>query len=117
MRYTPPIVADAKDIWAAKSDEALLEASEQLSEFTEEGGRIIRDELRRRLKEFQESRRGHEQRHGETGNTLADSQRRQTGCVHATWPFESRTFARTYGSEPLNAYTAGLARDSNSTSP
>ncbi len=39
---------DAQDIWAAKSDEELIEASDELFDFTEAGERIIRDELRRR---------------------------------------------------------------------
>jgi len=41
-------MADADDIWAAKSDEELLQAASELGEFTEEGERIIRAELRRR---------------------------------------------------------------------
>jgi hypothetical protein len=39
---------NAEEIWAAKSDDELLEASSELFEFTEEGERIIRGELRRR---------------------------------------------------------------------
>lgn len=41
-------MAHADDIWAAKSDEELLQAASELGEFTEEGERIIRAELRRR---------------------------------------------------------------------
>jgi hypothetical protein len=41
-------MADADAIWAARSDEELLEASEELSAFTEEGERIIRAELQKR---------------------------------------------------------------------
>ena len=39
---------DAEQIWREKSDEDLVEAGERLSEFTSEGERIIRAELRRR---------------------------------------------------------------------
>jgi hypothetical protein len=39
---------DAEAIWAAKSDDELLEASGELFEYTEDGERIIRAELRRR---------------------------------------------------------------------
>lgn len=39
---------DAEAIWAAKSDDELVEASGELFEYTEEGERIIRAELRRR---------------------------------------------------------------------
>jgi hypothetical protein len=38
----------AEEIWAAKSDDELVEASSELFDFTEEGERIIRAELRRR---------------------------------------------------------------------
>jgi hypothetical protein len=38
----------AEDIWRAKTDEELLEAGEQLAEYTEDGERIIRAELHRR---------------------------------------------------------------------
>jgi hypothetical protein len=41
-------MADADDIWAAKSDEELLEATRELDEYTEEGERVIRAELQRR---------------------------------------------------------------------
>ena len=37
-----------EEIWRAKSDDELLEASEDLSEYTEEGERIILAELQRR---------------------------------------------------------------------
>jgi hypothetical protein len=39
---------DAEAIWAAKTDDELLEAAGELSEFTEEGEGIIRAELHRR---------------------------------------------------------------------
>jgi len=39
---------NAEEIWAAKSDDDLLEASGELFEYTEEGERIIRAELQRR---------------------------------------------------------------------
>jgi hypothetical protein len=39
---------DAAAIWAAKSDDELLEASGELFDFTEEGERIIRAEIARR---------------------------------------------------------------------
>jgi hypothetical protein len=39
---------DPERIWRAKSDDQLLEAAADLSEYTEEGERIIRAELRRR---------------------------------------------------------------------
>jgi len=39
---------DPEQIWREKSDEDLVEAGERLFEFTEEGDRIIRAELRRR---------------------------------------------------------------------
>ena len=39
---------DAEQIWREKSDEDLIEAGDHLSEFTSEGERIIRAELRRR---------------------------------------------------------------------
>jgi hypothetical protein len=39
---------DAEQIWRDKSDEDLVEAGERLFEFTAEGERIIRAELRRR---------------------------------------------------------------------
>lgn len=41
-------MANADEIWAAKSDEELLEAARDLGEYTEEGERVIRAELRRR---------------------------------------------------------------------
>jgi hypothetical protein len=41
-------MADAEAIWAAKTDDELLEAAGELSEYTEEGERIIRAELERR---------------------------------------------------------------------
>jgi hypothetical protein len=41
-------MADAEAIWAAKTDDELLEAAGELSEYTEEGERIIRAELKRR---------------------------------------------------------------------
>ncbi len=41
-------MTDAEAIWAAKSDEELLEAAGEVSGFTEEGERIIRAELKRR---------------------------------------------------------------------
>ena len=39
---------DPTEIWRAKSDDELLEAGKDLSEYTEEGERIIRAELQRR---------------------------------------------------------------------
>jgi hypothetical protein len=39
---------DAEQIWREKSDDELVEAGERLFEFTADGERIIRDELRRR---------------------------------------------------------------------
>jgi len=39
---------DPEQIWREKSDEDLIEAGERLFEFTAEGERIIREELRRR---------------------------------------------------------------------
>jgi len=39
---------NATAIWAAKSDDELLEASDELFEYTEEGEHIIRAEIRRR---------------------------------------------------------------------
>ena len=39
---------DAEQVWREKPDEDLVEAGEHLSEFTSEGERIIRAELRRR---------------------------------------------------------------------
>ena len=41
-------MSESEEIWRAKSDDELLEASEDLSEYTEEGERIIRAELQRR---------------------------------------------------------------------
>ena len=41
-------MSDSTEIWRAKSDDELLEARKDLSEYTEEGERIIRAELRRR---------------------------------------------------------------------
>jgi hypothetical protein len=41
-------MSESEEIWRAKSDEELLEAREDLSEYTEEGERIIRAELQRR---------------------------------------------------------------------
>lgn len=41
-------MADAEGIWADKTDDELLEAAGELSEYTEEGERIIRAELQRR---------------------------------------------------------------------
>lgn len=41
-------MSESEEIWRAKSDDELLEASEDLSEYTEEGERIIRTELQRR---------------------------------------------------------------------
>ena len=41
-------MADAEGIWAEKTDDELLEAAGELSEYTKEGERIIRAELQRR---------------------------------------------------------------------
>jgi hypothetical protein len=41
-------MAEAEGIWADKTDDELLEAAGELSEYTEEGERIIRAELQRR---------------------------------------------------------------------
>lgn len=41
-------MSESEEIWRAKSDDELLEAREDLSEYTEEGERIIRAELQRR---------------------------------------------------------------------
>lgn len=41
-------MSDAEAIWAAKTDDELLEAAEELFDFTEEGERIVRNELQRR---------------------------------------------------------------------
>jgi hypothetical protein len=41
-------MGESEEIWRAKSDDELLEARESISEYTEEGERIIRAELRRR---------------------------------------------------------------------
>ena len=41
-------MADAEGIWADKTDDELLEAAGELSEYTKEGERIIRAELQRR---------------------------------------------------------------------
>jgi len=41
-------MTDAEKIWRAKSDDEILEAAEELSEYTDDGERIIRAELRRR---------------------------------------------------------------------
>jgi hypothetical protein len=46
--YLLGIAMDPEQIWREKSDEALVEAGEHLSEFTSEGERIIRAELHRR---------------------------------------------------------------------
>ncbi len=39
---------DAERIWREKSDEDLIDAAGELDQFTEEGQRIIREELKRR---------------------------------------------------------------------
>ena len=41
-------MSDAEAIWAAKTDDELLEAAAELSEYTEDGERVIRAELKRR---------------------------------------------------------------------
>jgi hypothetical protein len=41
-------MTESEEIWRTKSDDELLEAREDLSEYTEEGERIIRAELHRR---------------------------------------------------------------------
>ncbi len=41
-------MGEAEEIWRAKTDEELLEAGEELSEYTADGERIIRAELHRR---------------------------------------------------------------------
>jgi len=46
--YLLAIVIDPEEIWREKPDEDLVEAGERLFEFTAEGERIIRAELRRR---------------------------------------------------------------------
>lgn len=46
--YLLDIAMDAEQIWRERSDEDLIEAGERLSEFTAEGERIIRAELRHR---------------------------------------------------------------------
>src|SRR5262249_25473949 len=42
------VMENAEEIWAAKSDDELLEASRELFEYTADGERIIRAELQRR---------------------------------------------------------------------
>ena len=46
--YLLAITMDPEQIWREKSNEDLVEAGERLYEFTSEGERIIREELRRR---------------------------------------------------------------------
>ncbi len=41
-------MSDMEKIWREKSDEDLLEAAATLSDFTEEGQRVLRSELKRR---------------------------------------------------------------------
>lgn len=41
-------MSDMEQIWREKSDEDLLEAAAHLAEFTTEGQRVIREELKRR---------------------------------------------------------------------
>ena len=41
-------MSDIEKIWRDKNDEDLLEAAAKLDDFTEEGQRVIREELRRR---------------------------------------------------------------------
>jgi hypothetical protein len=41
-------MSESEEIWRGKSDDELLKAREELSEYTEEGERIIRGELQRR---------------------------------------------------------------------
>ena len=41
-------MSDAERIWSEKSDEDLLDAAAELEQFTEEGRRIVRAELKRR---------------------------------------------------------------------
>ena len=41
-------MTDAERIWAAKSDDDLLEAAAELDTFTDEGKSVIKEELRRR---------------------------------------------------------------------
>src|ERR1700730_13739513 len=41
-------MSESEEIWRAKADDELLEAREDLSEYTEEGERVIRAELQRR---------------------------------------------------------------------
>jgi len=48
IRYLLAVTMDSEQIWREKADEELIEAGERLSEFTPEGERIIRSELRRR---------------------------------------------------------------------
>jgi len=42
------VVTDAERIWRVRSDEQLLDAASHISEFTEEGRRVVRAELSRR---------------------------------------------------------------------
>ena len=41
-------MSDAQRMWSQKSDEAVLAAANEISQYTEEGERVIREELRRR---------------------------------------------------------------------
>ena len=47
-RLSPDGLAALERFWAERSDEALEEAAHELLDYTEEGQRVIRDELRRR---------------------------------------------------------------------
>jgi hypothetical protein len=49
---------DATRIWREKSDDDLIEAAAELDQFTEEGQRIIRAELKRRHLEDPDEQRG-----------------------------------------------------------
>ena len=50
-RLSPDGLVALEQLWAGRSDEALDEAAHALLDYTEEGQRVIREELRRRSKE------------------------------------------------------------------
>lgn len=89
-------MSDAEEIWAKKSDEELLEAAGDLDEFTEEGERIIRAELRRRKLPAPDAPIG---RCANCGRAIR-SARRRDACAQCGTPYPSDIVHARGGGDP-----------------
>lgn len=72
---------DAERIWGDKGDDELIEAAAELAQFTEEGQRIIRAELKRRGLEDPIDQAGGEAVAGEPAAMAADSEAEDPECL------------------------------------